>query len=86
VFDRGVDDRTPYIVMELVSGRTLRQLFDRAGTLPPEEAVSIAEAVCEVLDAAHAARLVHRNVVLSGYDVKYSILVLLRPNFWLGAR
>lgn len=89
VFDRGVDDRTPYIVMELVSGRTLRQVLDQAGTLPPEEAVSIAAAVCEALDAAHSAGLVHRdikpaNVVLSGRDVKVLDFGIARAQFPAG--
>ncbi len=39
VYDRGVDDKTPYIVMELVSGRTLRQVLDDGGALAPAEAI-----------------------------------------------
>ena len=35
VFDSGVDGGTPFIVMEPVAGRTLRQLLDAAGALPP---------------------------------------------------
>jgi serine/threonine-protein kinase len=75
VFDCGVDDSTPYIVMELASGQTLRQVLDEAGSLPPADAAAIAAAVCEALDAAHAAGLVHRdikpaNIVLSGREVK----------------
>jgi serine/threonine-protein kinase len=75
VFDCGIDDGTAFIVMELVAGRTLRQVLDDAGILPPEEAVAIAAAVCEGLEVAHAAGLVHRdikpeNIVLSGGEVK----------------
>ncbi len=75
VFDCGVDDSTPYIVMELVSGRTLRQVLDEAGVLPPAQAIAIAASVCEALEAAHAAGLVHRdikpaNIVLSGRDLR----------------
>ena len=75
VFDCGVDGSTPFIVMELVAGRTLRQVLDRAGTLPLGEAVRIAAAVCEALEVAHAAGLVHRdikpaNIVLAGSEVK----------------
>jgi eukaryotic-like serine/threonine-protein kinase len=75
VFDCGVDDSTPFIVMELVAGLTLRQVLDRAGTLPPGEAVRIAAAVCEALEVAHAAGLVHRdikpaNIILTGSEVK----------------
>ncbi|MDR2988275.1 MAG: protein kinase, partial [Nocardiopsaceae bacterium] len=75
VFDCGVDGKTPFIVMELAAGRTLRQVLDQAGVLSPDDAVTIAAAVCEGLEAAHAAGLVHRdikpaNIVLSGSDVK----------------
>src|ERR1022692_91280 len=52
VFDSGVDDRTPFIVMELVAGRTLRQVLDEAGTLPADDAVAIAGGVCEALGGA----------------------------------
>lgn len=75
VFDCGVDGTTPFIVMELVAGRTLRQVLDVAGALPPDDAVAIAAAVCEALEAAHVVGLVHRdikpaNIVLSGGEVK----------------
>ena len=75
VFDCGVDGTAPFIVMELVAGRTLRQILDEAGVLPPDDAVAIAAAVCEGLEAAHAAGLVHRdikpaNIVISGGEVK----------------
>jgi eukaryotic-like serine/threonine-protein kinase len=75
VFDCGIDDGTAFIVMELVAGRTLRQVLDDAGILPPGQAVGIAAAVCEALEAAHAAGLVHRdikpaNIVVSDGDVK----------------
>src|SRR5215469_4542644 len=55
VFDCGVDESMPFIVMELVAGPTLRQVLDQAGTLPAGEAVSIAAAVCEALEVAHSA-------------------------------
>ena len=75
VFDSGVDRGMPFLVMELVSGQTLRQVLDEAGMLPPGQAVGIAAAVCEGLGAAHAAGLVHRdikpaNIMLAGPDVK----------------
>jgi hypothetical protein len=75
VFDCGIDNGTAFIVMELVAGRTLRQVLDEAGVLPPGEAVSIAAAVCEGLEVAHAAGLVHRdikpaNIVVAGGEVK----------------
>ena len=75
VFDCGVDGTRPFIVMELAAGRTLRHVLDDAGALRPDDAVTIAAAVCEGLEVAHAAGLVHRdikpaNIVLSGGEVK----------------
>ena len=75
VFDCGVDGRTPFLVMELVTGRTLRQVLDEAGALPAGQAAAVAAAVCEGLAAAHAAGLVHRdikpaNIILAGGQVK----------------
>lgn len=75
VFDCGVHGTTPYIVMELVTGKTLRQVLDEVGAIPPHDAVGIAAAVCEGLAAAHGAGLVHRdikpaNILLSGPEVK----------------
>ena len=75
VFDSGVDGTSPFIVMELVAGRTLRQVLDESGALPADDAIAVAVGVCEALEAAHAAGLVHRdvkpaNIVLSGGDVK----------------
>ena len=76
VFDCGVDGGAPFIVMELVSGRTLRQVLDQARVLPAGEAVSVAAETCAALEVAHAAGLVHRDVkpanvlVTSGGQVK----------------
>ena len=75
VFDSGIDRGTTFLVMELVTGRTLRQVLDEAGPLPAGQAVAVAAAVCEGLEAAHAARLVHRdvkpaNIMLAGGEVK----------------
>jgi len=49
-------------VMELVQGRTLRDLLRERGALPPALAVSIMEPVLGALAAAHRAGLVHRDV------------------------
>lgn len=62
VFDSGMDGAEPFIVMELVAGRTLRQVLDEQGMLPAGQAVGIAAAVCEALAEAHAAGLVHRDI------------------------
>jgi serine/threonine-protein kinase len=51
-----------FLVMELVEGRTLRELLRERGKLSAAEAVSIMEPVLSALSAAHRAGLVHRDV------------------------
>jgi serine/threonine-protein kinase len=61
-FDTGVDEGTAYIVMELVKGRTLRQLMIDEGRLEPWQAVAVARQIADALASAHQAGLVHRDV------------------------
>src|SRR5260370_10710953 len=44
VFDCGIDGTTPFIVMELIAVRTLRQVLDEAGMLPAGAAGAVAAA------------------------------------------
>jgi len=61
-YDAGVDAGTAYIVMELVRGRTLRQLLNATGPLDPLLAVRIAVQVADALAYAHRNGLIHRDV------------------------
>src|SRR5438045_2619491 len=61
-FDTGLDDGVAYIVMELVSGRTLREALRDEGPLPMVKAVAMAAAVADALHYAHQAGFVHRDV------------------------
>jgi serine/threonine-protein kinase len=60
--DVGADGHHVFLVMELVQGRTLRDLLRERHRLSPAEAVSIMEPVLSALAAAHRAGLVHRDV------------------------
>ena len=62
IFDAGVDEGTAFIVMEVVHGRTVQQELASQGRLPILRAVRIAADVCEVLDVAHDAGVVHRDI------------------------
>ncbi len=62
VYDYGVDDGVPYLVMELLEGETLEARIRREGALTPALTLSILRQVCRGLDRAHAARLVHRDL------------------------
>jgi eukaryotic-like serine/threonine-protein kinase len=62
VYDQGVYRGMPYLVMEFVRGRTLRELLDERGKLGPLEALAVLEQVLAAVAAAHRAGLVHRDI------------------------
>ena len=62
VFDQGRDGPYPYLAMEYVPGRTLRDLLAERGRFPPGEALSIMVPLLSGLAAAHTAGIVHRDV------------------------
>jgi serine/threonine protein kinase len=64
VFDCAEDETSgdPYIAMEFVEGRTLRERLDQEGCPPPERAFEIVAILAEALNSAHAAGIVHRDI------------------------
>lgn len=66
VYDTGEADEDgmaiPYIVMELVHGRTLRDLVREDGPLSPREAAQVLVPVAHALQASHDAGIIHRDV------------------------
>ncbi|WP_405615123.1 protein kinase domain-containing protein [Streptomyces sp. NBC_01508] len=66
VYDSGEDvvggQTVPYIVMELVEGRTIRDLLLNAEAPPPEQALIIVSGVLEALAYSHQHGIVHRDI------------------------
>jgi Tol biopolymer transport system component len=61
IYDIGSADSVSYIAMELVEGKTLRELL-YAGPLPIKRILSIAAQVAEGLAGAHEGGIVHRDL------------------------
>lgn len=55
-------DKRQAVVMQLVNGKSLRQLLDEQKRLSPDLTMHIGACVASALDAAHHAKLVHRDV------------------------
>jgi eukaryotic-like serine/threonine-protein kinase len=66
VYDTGEDMMTgipvPYIVMEFVDGRTVRDLLQDGHRLLPERSLEIIDGVLRALDYSHQAGIVHRDI------------------------
>ena len=62
IYDWGQAQGTYFIVMELIDGRSLRDVLRSEGALLPRRAAEIAAEVTAALSVAHQAGLVHRDV------------------------
>jgi TolB-like protein/predicted Ser/Thr protein kinase len=77
VYEIGEHDGRTYIAMEYVDGRSLKDLL-AAGPLPFPDAVRIIVQVCDALERAHAAGIVHRDIkpgnVMVGKDGRVKVV------------
>ena len=62
VYDVGHEDGIYFIVMELIQGKTLKQIINEDGTLPWKWSVNIAIQIASALEAAHKNNIVHRDI------------------------
>jgi eukaryotic-like serine/threonine-protein kinase len=83
VYDSGEERGLPWIVMEHISGRTLRDLLDSQRRLSPETTAELLGPVADALDHAHHAGVVHldvkpENLLLTSETVKVADFGLVR--------
>ena len=62
VYDVGHEDGIYFIVMELIQGKTLKQIINEDGALPWKWSVNIAIQIASALEAAHKNNIVHRDI------------------------
>ena len=61
-FELGSADGVMFCTMELIDGESLTSRLAQRRRLPVNEAVPIAIAMCQALEAAHAAGVIHRDI------------------------
>ncbi len=90
VYDSG-EEPAPYIVMELVSGQTLRDLIHKGKRVPLKRALEIGEGILAALEYSHERGIVHRdikpaNIMITNHgDVKVMDFGIARALADLGA-
>ena len=90
VYDSG-EEPAPYIVMELVSGHTLRELIHKGERVPLKRALEIGEGILAALEYSHQCGIVHRdikpaNIMITDHgDVKVMDFGIARALADLGA-
>jgi len=62
VFDTGEDAGIPYMVMEFVNGRTLKEVLIAEGRFDPATACEVVADMCSALDFSHKHHIIHRDV------------------------
>ncbi len=62
IYDVGQEENVYYIVMELVQGKTLKEIINEDGVLPWKWSVNIAIQVASALEMAHRNNIVHRDI------------------------
>jgi tRNA A-37 threonylcarbamoyl transferase component Bud32 len=63
VYDFGIlNSRQPFLIMELLAGRTIRHELETAGKIAPVRILEILEDVCSAIFTAHQRGLIHRDL------------------------
>ena len=62
IYDRGEADGIPYIAMEVIEGRSLKELILSSGSLPIAQAVEYAKEILNALRFAHRNGIIHRDI------------------------
>lgn len=62
IYDVGQEGGSHYIVLELVEGRTLKEIIQERGPLPVAQATALAIEILDALCHAHSQRIIHRDI------------------------
>lgn len=74
LYDFGIEDGSPYIVMQYAEGRTLKTLLLEEGPLELQRVGEILRQICSALSVAHESGIIHRDLKPD------NIMVVRRPD------
>ena len=62
IYDVGHEDNLYYIVMELIKGKTLKEIINEDGKLSWKWSLNVASQIASALETAHKNKIVHRDI------------------------
>ena len=62
IYDVKNEENLYYIVMELIQGKTLKEIINEEGALPCKWSIDIAMQICSALEMAHKHDIIHRDI------------------------
>ena len=83
IYSIGTTQKRPFLVMALVSGRSLQKHVEENGPLPTEDVVRIAQQIAAGLSAAHEQGLVHRDIKPANIMLEKEVSRVLITDFGL---
>ncbi|QEG22539.1 serine/threonine-protein kinase [Mariniblastus fucicola] len=83
IYSIGTSQSRPYLVMALVSGRSLQKHVEEHGPMPAEDVVRIAQQIAAGLAAAHEQGLVHRDIKPANIMLEKEVSRVLITDFGL---
>jgi len=77
IYDRGDSDGRPYIAMEVIEGKSLKELIVGSGPLPISQAVAYAKQILSATRFAHRHGIIHRDIkphnILLGHEDRLKV-------------
>jgi serine/threonine-protein kinase len=77
IYDRGQAEGRPYIAMEVIEGKSLKELITGSGPLPISEAVAYAKQILSATRFAHRHGIIHRDIkphnILLGHEDRLKV-------------
>jgi beta-lactam-binding protein with PASTA domain len=77
IYDRGDADGRPYIAMEVIEGRSLKELILTSGSLPIGQAIEYAKQILGAVRFAHRHGIIHRDIkphnILLGFENRLKV-------------